>query len=617
MEDESFVDVEVAEILNRNFVAVKVDREERPDIDAVYMNVTQRMTGGGGWPMTVIMTPEQKPFFAGTYIPKKPRYGSIGLVELLNVVVDKWGKNKEELVRSSNRITDAVIAGEGNKKSGIKLSKKVLREARDTLISNFDRKYGGFGRSPKFPQPSSLLFLLNYYCAEDDEEALRAVEKTLESMFRGGIFDHVGGGFSRYSTDEKWLAPHFEKMLYDNALLLYTYIYAFQITKRELYKNIAEKIFCYILREMTDEEGGFYSAQDADSEGEEGKYYVFTPGEIVNVLGKEDGEYFIQYYGLTERGNFEGKNIPNLIDNYDYYRRDERIEEINKRLYEYRLKRTVLHKDDKILTSWNGMMIAALAKAYQVTRDEKYLKAAEKAVDFIEKHLTDGDLMKVMYREGSSMGVGTLDDYAMYVWGLTEMYEADFNVNYLKRALELNEKMIELFKDDAGGFFMKSKAGEQLIYNPKETYDGATPSGNSVAALNLFRLARITGKVDIEDSAAMHMQYLSNNMSDYPSGYTFALLPVFFEIFQSKEIVCLADNDDDLKKLKSILTGNIMINNTVVAVKYTALKELKCTIGYIGDYKLIDGKTTFYVCRNKNCSLPFTDFNKLEEEISM
>ncbi len=617
MEDESFVDAEVAGILNENFVAVKVDREERPDIDAVYMNVTQRMTGGGGWPMTVIMTPEQKPFFAGTYIPKKQRYGSTGLIELLNIVVDKWGKNKEELIRSSNRITDAVIAVEGNKISDIKLSKKVLREARDTLLSNFDRKYGGFGRSPKFPQPSGLLFLLNYYCAEDDEESLKAVEKTLESMFRGGIFDHVGGGFSRYSTDEKWLAPHFEKMLYDNALLLYTYIYAYQITKKELYKNIAEKIFDYILREMTDKEGGFYSAQDADSEGEEGKYYVFTSGEIVNVLGKKDGEYFIQYYELTERGNFEGKNIPNLIDNYDYYLRDERIEEINKKLYEYRLKRTVLHKDDKVLTSWNGMMIAALAKAYQVTCDEKYLKAAEKAVDFIEKHLTDGDLMKVMYREGLSMGVGTLDDYAMYIWGLTEMYEANFNVNHLKRALELNEKMIELFKDDAGGFFMKSKIGEQLIYNPKETYDGATPSGNSVAALNIFRLARLTGKADIEESAALHMQYLSNNMSDYPAGYTFALLSAFFEIYQSKEIVCLAENDDDLKRLKSILNENIMINNTVAAVKYTSLEEMEGTIDYIGDYKLVDGKTTFYVCRNKNCSLPFNDFNKLKEEISM
>ncbi len=427
MEKESFEDEEVAEVLNKGFVSIKVDREERPDIDAVYMSVTQNMTGGGGWPMTVIMTPEQKPFFAGTYIPKHTKYGRTGLLELLEIVAAKWKSHKQELVNSGNEITEIIKSLENENTGEIKLTRKLIQDAKKTLINNFDEEYGGFGHSPKFPQPSYLLFLLSFYSVEKDEEVLHMIEKTLDGMFRGGIFDHVGNGFCRYSTDNKWLVPHFEKMLYDNALLAYTYVYAYQITEIDLYKYITEKIFDYVLKEMTNKEGGFYSAQDADSEGEEGKYYVFTPEEIRNVLGEDDGEYFISYYGVTEKGNFEGKNIPNLIYNGDYYKKDERIEKINKKLYVYRLERVKLYKDDKILTSWNGMMIAAFAKAHKVLKKEKYLRAAENAVNFIEKHLIDkDDNIGVRYREGEVLRGGTLDDYAMYIWALIELYEVTY-----------------------------------------------------------------------------------------------------------------------------------------------------------------------------------------------
>lgn len=615
MEKESFEDEEVAEVLNKSFVSIKVDREERPDIDAVYMNVTQKITGGGGWPMTVIMTPDQKPFFAGTYIPKHTKYGRTGLLDLLEIVAVKWKSHKRELVNSGNEITEIIKSLENENQGKIKLTRKIIQDAKNTLSNNFDEKYGGFWHSPKFPQPSYLLFLLGYYSIEKDEDALYLVEKTLNSMFRGGIFDHVGNGFCRYSTDNKWLVPHFEKMLYDNALLAYTYVYAYQVTKTELYKNITDKIFHYILKEMTNEEGGFYSAQDADSEGEEGKYYVFTPEEIRNVLGGDDGEYFIRYYGITEKGIFEGKNIPNLINNDDYYIKDERIEKINKKLYIYRLSRTKLHKDDKILTSWNGMMIAAFAKAYKVLKEERYLQTAENAVNFIEKYMIDkDDNIGVRYRDGDVLMRGTLDDYAMYVWALIELYEATYNFDYIKRAAELNDKMNNLFwDDDSGGFFMNSREGEKLIYNPKETHDGAVPSGNSVAALNIFKLARMTGSAELEELAAQQMQFLSNSMADYPAAGTFALLSAFFELYPSKEIVCLIKNEEDFKAIKDTLSKNTRINNTVIAIRYYELERSGELFEFIRDYKLIDNKTTFYVCENKDCSMPFNDISKLKE----
>jgi len=613
MAHESFEDDEIAEALNKNFVSIKVDREERPDVDAVYMNVTQNMTGSGGWPMTLIMTPDKKPFFAATYIPKKARYNMKGLLDILDIVSFKWKNNKDELINSSNKITDYIKQAEDTDYKKIKLSKEIIKNAYKTLELNFDEEHGGFGKVPKFPQASNLSFLLRYFLLENNKHSLYMVEKSLESMYKGGIFDHIGFGFSRYSTDDKWLVPHFEKMLYDNAQLAICYAEVYQITKIDLFKNVVEKILDYILREMTHEEGGFYSAQDADSEGEEGKYYVFAPDEMINLLGVEDGKYFNQYFDVTIKGNFEGKNILNLINNDDYFERDERIEKLIKKVYEYRLTRTMLHKDDKILTSWNGMMIAAFAIAYKSFNNEKYLESAESAINFIEKYLIDEtNNIGVRYREDSVMKNGTLEDYAYYIWGLIEMYSATFKVKYLKRAFTLNEKMIELFFDDAkGGFFMTSKEGESLIYNPKEVYDGAMPSGNSVASYNLMRLAKITGNIKLEEIALKQIEFLTNIVSEYPSGYTFALLSMLFELYPSQELVAIVENDEEMVRFKRNINNDFIANTNVVAIKYSDLNELGEVIKYIKDYKLKDNKTTYYICKNKSCSLPITDLEEL------
>ncbi|MEL7646559.1 MAG: thioredoxin domain-containing protein [Sedimentibacter sp.] len=617
MERESFEDTEVAEMLNNHFVSIKVDREERPDVDSVYMNVAQRLNGSGGWPLTIIMTPEQKPFFAGTYIPKKSRYGMTGLTELLEIVRDKWKNNKHELIRSGNRITDIIRGLENEHPVKANLSKDTVLEAVKILENNFDEEYGGFSEKPKFPQPSYLLFLLSFYALEKDEDALFMAEKTLECMFRGGMFDHVGHGFSRYSTDDRWLVPHFEKMLYDNALLTAAYSFAYEATGIELYRNITCKVLDYVLKEMTHENGGFYSAQDADSDGEEGKYYVFTPEETIKVLGREDGSYFNDYYNITAGGNFEGKNIPNLLHNDDYFERNEKIEHMNAKLYEYRKGKTRLHKDDKILASWNGMMIAAFAIAHKVFGERQYIEAARKAMRFIDEHLIDRDgRLAARYREGSVLKNATVEDYAMVIWGLIELYECSFDMMYLKKALSLTKKMTELFWDEEkGGFFLGSKQGENLIYNPKETYDGAMPSGNSAAAYNLVRLSRLTGDESIEELSKKQFDFLSGSIENYPAGYTFALLAAMYELYPTTEVVCIAGDDESLNEATEKIRHLSVVNTSVVALKNQDVKSAADVIKYVKDYSMKGGKTTYYVCRNKNCSLPITDAAELEKEL--
>jgi uncharacterized protein YyaL (SSP411 family) len=389
MAHESFEDTEVAKIINDNFIAIKVDREERPDIDSVYMTACQALTNHGGWPLTIIMTPDQKPFFAGTYFPKNSRYNMPGLTDILYSIITHWKDNRSKLISTSESILselDKYYEGESN---NVKLTYKTLENGYNQLSRDFDKKHGGFGASPKFPTPHKIMFLLRYYKTHNDIKALEMAEKTLDCMYKGGLFDHIGFGFSRYSTDNKWLVPHFEKMLYDNALLIIAYLEGYETTKNEVYKNVAVKALEYVFRELRSENGGFYCAEDADSEGEEGKYYVFNPLETLEVLGEEDGTYFNEYFDITENGNFEGKNIPNLIKNSDFEEDDVRVRDLSEKVLEYRSKRMKLHKDDKILTSWNGLMIAALGKAYKVLEDERYFEYAKKAVNFIFDNLID------------------------------------------------------------------------------------------------------------------------------------------------------------------------------------------------------------------------------------
>jgi hypothetical protein len=405
--------------------------------------------------------------------------------------------------------------------------------------------------------------------------------------------------------------PHFEKMLYDNAQLIIVYTEAYLVTKKPLYKKIAENTIEYVLREMTHENGGFFSAQDADSEGEEGKYYVFTPDEILDLLGEDDGKFFNDYFNITKRGNFESKSIANLLGNNDYEVKNSRIENMLPKVYDYRLTRTNLHKDDKILTSWNGLMIAALAIAYRAFGNEKYLNASENALRFIKKNLIDDkNKIAVRYRDEQVLENGTLDDYAFYVWALIEMYEATFENHYLKRAMKFNEKMIKLFWDDENsGFFMTS--GENLIYRPKEVYDGAMPSANSVAVLNLIRLARLTGDLKLEEISDKQMEFLAGFVEEYPHGYTFTLISLIYELYSSKEIVCVVKDREDLKDFQNTINNKLLVNTAVIAVSKNEIEELCEIAPFIKGYDLKDNKSTYYICENRECSLPFTDVNEL------
>ena len=584
MEKESFEDEEVAEIMNRNFVAIKVDKEERPDVDSVYMTVCQAMTGSGGWPMTIIMTPDKKPFFAGTYFPKYSRYNRPGVIDLLENVSEKWNTSRDILIKSGDEIIEALKDDFGVKNTEGDLSKDMLSSSVRVFKAIYDEKYGGL------------------------------VEKTLDGMYRGGLFDHIGFGFSRYSTDKKWLAPHFEKMLYDNAMLTIAFLDAYKITKKELYKEIAIKTIDYVVREMKDKEGGFYSAQDADSEGEEGKFYTFNPLEIIEVLGEEDGIFFNNYFDITSSGNFEGKSIPNLIKNKEYERHNEKIADLSKKVFEYRKERTSLHKDDKILTSWNALMIVALTKAYSTLKNDIYLEYSNKCLNFINNNLVnESGRLLARYRDGSSDYLAYLDDYAFLIWAYIELYESTFNMKYLEKALNLNESCINLFWDyEKSGFYIYGKDSENLIARPKDLYDGAIPSGNSVQLYNLIRLAKITGDNRLEEMSYKQLKLYVDNVKSSPTGYSFYMLSLMFELYSTKEIICIFKEDSDLIAFKELISENFIPNATFLAKKYN---EENTIIGFLNNYRLKDDKISYYVCQSNSCSQPINDLQKLKDMI--
>ena len=626
MERESFEDEEMANYLNEHFVSIKVDREERPDVDHIYMTVCQEMTQQGGWPLTIIMTPDKKPFFAGTYFPKERKYGRIGLIEILQQVVDKWQNERERVIRAGNQIVDAVQP-RFRSIGGIELTEEVLQTAYNRFVSNFDAHFGGFGSAPKFPSPHNFGFLLRYWDKTDQQKALSMVEQTLQAMYSGGIYDHIGLGFARYSVDQMWLIPHFEKMLYDNALLANAYLDTYLATGNPFYGVVARDIFTYILRDMTSPEGGFYSAEDADSEGEEGKFYVWRPEEILQILGEREGEIFCRCYNVTDEGNFEhGTTHLNLIDtDHDaiaeaYQMSGEELgnllEEARKKLFDAREQRVHPHKDDKILTSWNGLMIAALAKGAQVLGEERYLEAANKAVNFIKAKLRrdDGRLL-ARYRDGEAAFPSYLDDYAFLVWGLLELYEADWDLTHLDDAIELTREMIRLFWDDEqGGFFFYGNDSEQLLARPKELYDGAIPSGNSVAAMNLLRLARMTEDPQFDKLAERQIQAFSGNIKAYPAGYTHMLMALQFAMYGSKEIVIAGDPQaDDTKAMLQIVRSSFLPQAVVVLNPQGREEEVKRRLPFTEGKSAKDNKATAYVCENYACLAPTTDPEKLQE----
>lgn len=613
MAHESFEDENVAAILNKFFISIKLDREERPDVDSVYMTVCQALTGSGGWPLTIIMTPDQKPFFAGTYFPKTSRYGMPGLIEILESVAIQWKNSKEKLINSSDNILKELGKFFVSESNDTKLSEKNLKNGYNQLLKSFDIKYGGFSPAPKFPTPHKLMFLLRYYKMYDETNALEMVETTLGSMYRGGLFDHIGYGFSRYSTDDKYLVPHFEKMLYDNALLVIAYLEAYEITKNPLYKDISIKSLEYVFRELTSNEGGFYCAQDADSEGEEGKYYVFTPDEIKIILGEEDGNYFNEYYDINDEGNFEGKSIPNLIKNSNYNKKDEKIDVLAQNILDYRNERYSLHKDDKILTSWNGLMIAALSKAYKVLEDEKYLEYAKKSIDFIYNNLVDSKgRLFARYREKEAKYKAILDDYAFLTYGLIELYESSYEILYLKKAIDLTEAMIDLFFDEKNaGFFLYGKDSEKLIARPKELFDGAIPSGNSVAAYNLIRLARITGKSLFEEISKDVLDYIAGSIISEEINHSFFLIASSFALNKTKELICVIKDESEKEKIKDTLSDMQAFNLTVIIKNEENSSELEELIPYTKDYTLKDNKATYYLCEGNSCFPPTNNLNEI------
>ncbi|WP_052447334.1 thioredoxin domain-containing protein [Clostridium polynesiense] len=522
MEKESFEDHEVADVLNKNYISIKVDREERPDIDELYMKFCIAMSGSGGWPMTIVMTPEGKPFFAATYIPKEEGYGIKGLIQLLNELTDYWRHQRDSVKVISENIYLEVLKNKESKSN--KISEKSLENAVDDIREYFDKEYGGFGRKPKFPTPHVIIFLLKYYSVNKSEQSLEMAETTLVNMYKGGIFDHIGYGFSRYSVDNKWLIPHFEKMLYDNALLLYAYSEAFYLTKKDIYKKAAYSIYQYISRELTSNEGGFFCGEDADSEGVEGKFYSFTPEDIISVLGEREGNLYCSVYGITTEGNFEGKNIPNLInkDIKDIERIIADTDELRIKLFQYREKRIHPFKDDKILLSWNGLTIAALAHAADIFTDVNMENAAIKGFEFIENNLIEEGRLKRRYRAGETAIDGFLEDYAFYVFSLLELYDLTKENKFINKAEEYIESMIELFLDHKEqGFFTAGRDSAKLIINTKETYDGAIPSGNSAALYVIIRFNKINKKYDALINSLI--KCYSGDIDEYPLGHTMYL----------------------------------------------------------------------------------------------
>ena len=608
MAHESFADSEVADLLNRAFISIKVDREERPDIDAVYMSVCQAMTGSGGWPLTIFMTPEQKPFFAGTYFPKYGGYGRFGLMDLLEWVADLWKNNREELLRAGSQITAAINQEQtGN---GQKPNRSLVERAYSQLAKRFDHKWGGFGAAPKFPTPHNLLFLMRYADTLQESNAMKMAEITLEDMAKGGIFDHIGGGFSRYSTDEMWMVPHFEKMLYDNTLLLIAYVKAYQYTKRECFADTANRTARYILRELSSVEGGYYCGQDADSEGVEGKYYVFTPEEVKAVLGEGDGEEFCRLYDITDSGNFEGKSIPNRIHSSEngWEMDDPRLG----KLYNYRLSRTQLHKDDKILLSWNAWAMIAFAKAGQALEEPSYLDAAIRIHDFIEsKMVTEHDRLYLRYRDGEAAYVGQLEDYGVYALALLELYRATFNVNYLKAAVHRAKQMVELFEDkNKGGYFMTAFDGEQLIARPKETNDGAMPSGNSVAAMVLQTLASLTGELEWQSAADRQLSFLAGEIGKYPSASCFGVLAMMAALYPHRELVC-ATSDGLPGEFTAYFREQPADDLQVLLKTRENAETLAECAPFTKDYPIPEQGSMYYLCEGGACKAPVSDFSQL------
>jgi uncharacterized protein YyaL (SSP411 family) len=602
MEHESFENETIAKVLNDNFVAIKVDREERPDLDKIYMTATQATTGSGGWPMSVWLTQELKPFYCGTYFPPESRYGRPGFKELLLKIHDVWEANHTGIVAQANQITQSieqyVVAGR-DESSNWTPDDTPLKVCFAQMQGSYDAENGGFGGAPKFPRPVALNFLLQYYSRTGNTEARDMVLHTLRKMGEGGMFDQLGGGFHRYSVDDHWLVSHFEKMLYDQAQLVSSYIDAYQITHDLFYADIARRTCDYVLREMTNGGGAFYSAEDADSEGVEGKFYVWTQAEIESVLG-EKAKAFDEAYGVTAVGNWEhGLNVLHIVDRAAASFGPER-----EKLFVTRAKRIRPHRDEKILTSWNGLMISALCRAAQALNEPRYQAAAQRAARYIlTEHFKTGKLTR------SATVPAVVDDYAAFGLALVDLYETDFDPDWLQMSIELTDAMIKQFYDAKdGGFYMNGGVDPNIIVRAKEDYDGAEPSGNSLATMLLLRLAQYTDREDYRQAAEHTLTLFANRLRNAPHIMPQMLCALDFNLSKTKHIV-LAGNDTG-KMLQAVRERYLPNKIVLVADSEGKLARL---LPFVKDMKPIGGKATAYVCVNHTCQLPTSDLGKLKE----
>ncbi|MCI0440028.1 MAG: thioredoxin domain-containing protein, partial [Chloroflexi bacterium] len=633
MERESFENPEIAKIMNDNFVSIKVDREERPDIDSIYMTAVQAMTGSGGWPMTVFLTPEGKPFYGGTYFPPEDRGGMPSFPRVLQAIARAYREDRGSVARTTSQLLERMQAVASGARSLDPLTKDVLYQAYRGISSDFDDTYGGVGMQPKFPQPMTYEFLLRYYLRSNDERALEMVELTLQRMAEGGIYDQIGGGFHRYSTDTFWLVPHFEKMLYDNALLVKLYLHAYQVTGKPLYRRVVEETLAYALREMTSPEGGFYSAQDADSEGEEGKFFIWRPEQIKRALGDEDGEIVSRYYGVTREGNFEGRSILHVSENASEVAEGSRhgaeaagmsavqFEELLSRakakLLEAREQRVHPPRDDKILTSWNALMMRAFAEASAILNRPDYAEVAERNADFILKSLRDGRRLLRTHKDGRAKLNGYLEDYAFLIDALLALHEVTFGERWLKEAIALGEDMVELFWDGASQQFYDTGIDhEALVVRPRDISDNAVPSGSSMAADALLRLAVIVGDQEHQRRAVASLRAVKQLMERFPTGAGQWLCALDFYLSTPKEIAIIGDiRQEDARALLSEVFRKYIPNRVLVGTEGE-----DGTLGGLSlpllEYKnRMNGRATAYVCENYACMMPVNDAAALAEQL--
>ncbi len=619
MAHESFENEEIAKIMNENFINIKVDREERPDIDDIYQKACQITTGQGGWPLSVFLTPDQKPFYVGTYFPILDSYGRPGFGSILRQLAQAWKEKPQDIENTASQFIDALHRLEKENPS-TKIGKEILDEGAVNLLQMGDPTYGGFGSAPKFPNAANISFMFRYHKISNISKFNEFALKTLNKMARGGIFDQIGGGFHRYSTDARWLVPHFEKMLYDNALIPVNYAEAYQITKDPFYLEVMKKTLNFVLREMTSKEGGFYSAQDADSEGEEGKFYVWSKKEIQEVLGG-DSEVFCLYYDVTDGGNWEGKTI--LCNNlnlssiaFKFGKTEEQVKEIleksSEKLLQVRSKRIRPGLDDKVLTSWNALMITAFAKGYRVSNEDAYLSAAENCIDFICKNLIQGEKLLRTYKNGSAKIQGYLEDYSYFANALLDIFEINPDSKYLQQAISLGNYLIDHFWDsEHNSFFMTADNHEKLIIRPKSNYDLSLPSGNSVASYLLLRLYHLTQEKKFLEVATKIMESQATLAAENPFGFGYLLNVIYLFLQKPLEITVLNPTNNEINKF---LTMKFLPESILVTIKdKNQLENLSKFPFFSG--KNYEDKTTVFVCKDFTCSLPLRTLPEIESHL--